>query len=294
MKSVRPSKTIKLLFLAALGLSVTCTAASSTLEATHNEPPQTLPLWEWGVAGGAINRADYPGADEKSSRGLMFPYFIYRGESWRIGDGGVKGILVEDEQFEFDISIDGALDSNSEDNDARMGMPDLDFLIELGPQAIWKLGEVADGDLDLNIPVRAAIATDGTYLDIAGYVFNPKLTYRYRDQQTGRSGYSISAGLIFGDQSINAYFYQVNPAYQTEQRAAYQAKGGYIGSEISVGKFGKLTSKVHYFVGMQWANYSGSANSDSPLLKSNSNLGVALGLTYQFGESEKRVDSNRR
>jgi outer membrane protein len=40
-----------------------------------------LPLWEAGIGAAFFSTPAYPGADDRSNRGLVLPYLIYRGKS---------------------------------------------------------------------------------------------------------------------------------------------------------------------------------------------------------------------
>ncbi|MGQ8366550.1 MipA/OmpV family protein [Glaciecola sp. 1036] len=109
-----------------------------------NEPPdrditgfeagdELQPLWEFGVAGGVGDTPNYPASSERNFIALAAPYFVYRGEILRIGDGGVRAVVVDDERWELDFSFGGAFNADSEDDSVRAGMPELDYLFEVGP-----------------------------------------------------------------------------------------------------------------------------------------------------------------
>ena len=120
------------------------------------ETMEAKPLWEWGIGGGGAYVPDYPASDNYQLRGLGVPYFIYRGDILRVGDGGVRAMAVDDPTFELDVSLSGALNADSEDNEARRGMPDLDFLVGLGPQLRINLNDkTARTTWDLRFQSRA-------------------------------------------------------------------------------------------------------------------------------------------
>lgn len=96
---------------------------------------ETLPLWELGVVIGAGYAPDYPAADEYSARILPLPYFVYRGKVFRSEESGLlRGRIVQTARVEFDVSVAGAVDTKSHQNDARRGMPDLDWMGQIGPR----------------------------------------------------------------------------------------------------------------------------------------------------------------
>lgn len=85
------------------------------------------PRWEAGVAAGAGRVSDYPGADQTHARGAVVPIFIYRGPILRVDQSGIRGRFLSNPKWEFDLSATAAF--NAKNNDARRGMPGLDYLL---------------------------------------------------------------------------------------------------------------------------------------------------------------------
>ena len=80
----------RLLITTALGLTV------FTFSHAQSEPDVEgvqKPLWEAGLAGFGLTGPAYPGADDYLGRGLVLPWFIYRGPVWRAA-GGTVGARV--------------------------------------------------------------------------------------------------------------------------------------------------------------------------------------------------------
>ena len=250
---------------------------------------ETEPLWEAGVGGGAVYTPDYPGSDEHNANGGAAPYIIYRGDIFRLGEGSiVKGIVMETERFEFDISFDASFDADSEDNDAREGMPDLDFLGEVGPQLTINLGEYHKGQLEIELPVRAVFSTDFGNLDHRGYVFNPQISY---DLDGFFEGFNIFLGLgaTFATEELHDYFYQVEERHATSSRMVYDAEAGYMGSELSAAFSYGITDRLRFFTGVQVSYYGGAANEDSPLLLDEITNAVGAGFVWSLYESDAQV-----
>ena len=85
----------------------------------------TKPLWELAVVGGGAFTPDYPAADKNSLHGLALPYVIYRGDFLRLGtDSIAKGVFLDNDYIELDVGVAASFNSNSNDNNARRGMPD--------------------------------------------------------------------------------------------------------------------------------------------------------------------------
>ena len=112
---------------------------------------------------------------------LQPPYFIYRGETIRIGDGSIaRAVAIDKSWYELDLSLAGSFNANSEGNEARVGMPDLDFIFELGPQLKLRLSKFefeqhGKAELLLNLQARAVFSTDFSSIHKRGYVFQPVL-----------------------------------------------------------------------------------------------------------------------
>lgn len=63
-------------------------AASATEDAKRPEP---LPKWELGIGLSAFTVPDYIGSDESGYFALPFPYFVYRGEKWKVDRDALRG-----------------------------------------------------------------------------------------------------------------------------------------------------------------------------------------------------------
>jgi hypothetical protein len=250
--------------------------------------PAEEPVWEIGAVAGGGWLPDYPAADQNHVRGLVLPFAIYRGEIFRLGDrGAARGIVYDDRRLQFDLGLDAAFPVDSEDNDAREGMPDLDYLIELGPRVRWRFLPEPDGrELDLSLAVRGVISTDAANWRYQGITVNPALTWRVRPFET--SDLRLIAGLrpLFGLDGLNGYFYEVRPQYATEERRAYDADDGYIGTELNLGLSWSVLERVRLFGGVQLGYWGHAANDDSPLHRDDLTAAVGGGLRVAFFRSE--------
>src|SRR5690554_708164 len=81
---------------------------------------------EAGVALVAQGAADYRGSNHYRPYALPLPYFLYRGRILKADRGGVRGDFWSNQRMEFNISVDGSLNGNSDNNRLRSGMPDLE------------------------------------------------------------------------------------------------------------------------------------------------------------------------
>jgi len=254
---------------------------------------EELPRWELGVGLGALSLPDYRGSDESSHRAVPLPYFVYRLE-WLTADReGLRADFYKSDAFEVTLSFSGFAPFFSNDNMAREGMPDLNYMVELGPSLDVRLWRSAGGDhrLGLVLPVRAAIELEGG-LRYQGWTFTPRLAWSYRPSNHNDWNLIVQAGLMYGSQRYNQYFYSVDDQYATASRPAYQATSGYAGAMAQVAlsrRFGDF--RIIGF--LRGDNLDGATFEDSPLVKTRNNLTAGFFLTWTFMESEDRVQSGR-
>ena len=268
-------------------------AAGSTAPASTatRAVPETRPLWELGVVGGLGWLPDYPAAAQNHLQWIGLPYFVYRGKVLRAGDRGiVRGRLLHTDRVELDISLSGSFPADSEDNDARKGMSDLDWLGEIGPRLQITLARAArDAKVDLELPVRAVFSTDFSNFGHQGYIFAPELAYQ-NEHFGGRDiALKLSLTAKYGNQDIADYFYGVPAASVTTTRAAYTAKAGYIGSRLQLGFIETISSRWKMFAGLAADFHHGAANEQSPLFRNKTNYNVGAGFIWSFWQSARRV-----
>jgi len=252
---------------------------------------ESLPLWELGAGLGVISFPDYRGSDQREMRALPFPYFNFRGERFRVGRQGVRGMLVDTERVELDFSMSGTPPVESKDNRARAGMEDLDPTFEFGPSLNVNLWQDATRDttVQLRLPLRAAVATDFTHLHNAGVVFQPNLALDFYDLRGWKLGFL--AGVIFADQRQHDYLYGVPAQYATAERPAYRAQGGYGGAYITTAL--RRRSGPFWLAAFARADtLNGAVFEDSPLVRTDRAYYAGIALSWIFKQSKARVESS--
>ena len=253
------------------------------------------PVWEAGVLAAVFSSPEYPGAGQSQSNVIAAPYFIYRGETIRIGDGSIaRAVAIDKSWYELDLSLAGSFNANSEGNEARVGMPDLDFIFELGPQLKLRLSKFefeqhGKAELLLNLQARAVFSTDFSSIHKRGYVFQPVLSYRQRGWLSEKTALSVSLSPTWASEKLHDYFYQVDSEFVTKQRSAYDADSGYLGTDLSVGLSFNATEDIRIFTFARASLHSGSANEDSPLFIDKSTYSYGLGMVWRLWESEEKV-----
>ena len=249
-----------------------------------------MPLWEAGLFAGVGWIASYPAASDGQVRVLPVPYLIYRGDTLRIGDRGAVRARETflDSRLELDVGIGGAFDVNSDEVAARRGMPDLDYLLELGPQAILHLRPEADQhQVDVALQLRGVLSSDFSNLRYQGTVLNPEILFMRQRFAQDDIGLYASLGLLWGMDGLNDYFYEVDPQFATATRPSYQARNGYLGTELTLGLGYRVGSRGNIFVGGQLGYFGGSANRKSPLHRRDVNFSVGVGFAWSFLQSEQ-------
>lgn len=249
-----------------------------------------LPLWEFGLGIGGISIPDYRGSDNSQDYLLPLPYFRYRGDLVKVDRDGGHLDIFENKSLELDISFNAAPPVNSDDNEARRGMPDLDPTIEIGPELNILLTENLGNPIRWKIvlPVRAVIATDFSHTQQIGWTFAPHLHFKYDFNWR----FSLSLGPVYATEKYHDYYYQVDPAFATADRPAFDAKGGYSGARLTA-TISKRFSK--YWIGAfaRYDSLSGAAFEDSPLVKKRGSLMIGVGIAWFIGESKITVQAER-
>lgn len=253
---------------------------------------ENLPKWEFGVGGIGLNGPDYPASDENHSRTLVIPYFIYRGDIISAGEGGLlKAKAFEDDRWELDLSLDAAFNSDSDKNNARKGMDDLDYLFGIGPELKYRIYQDSDKQqkLDVKFQLRAVFSTDFSNLNQRGYVYENQLRYEHKQLFHDNLKFVGSLGPMWGTEKLMDYFYQVNAGDALANRAKYNANAGYIGSELNLGfVVSVFDKKGRIFFGTRTNFHQGAKNDDSPLFKEDTTFAVALGFSYRLFASDDK------
>ena len=277
----------------ALPLGYVWAAALKVEKPTQTE--KTEPLWELGLGAAGLYLPHYPAAAQNQTRLLPFPFLIYRGEIFRSDEKGyLRGRIFKSEKVELDLSFSGSLPVDSEDNDARTGMEELDWLAEIGPRLQINLLKTGDptrnAKIDFELPKRAVFSTDFSEApDYRGVKFAPAVVYE--NENVGDSGvnFKVSAAAIFATEGLMDYFYEVDAQFVRSDRPEYDADAGYLGARFRFNMKRKFWSRVTGFLNTSLWNFSGTTNSDSPLSLETFNYGVVAGFKVALFQSDERV-----
>lgn len=253
--------------------------------------PRDRALWEVGVVAGGLYLPDYPAARQKHIKWAAAPYAVYRGKILRADREGARARLVRSSWADVEMSFAASFATDSEDNDARRGMPDLDYLGEAGPRVSLLLSRLGGrGRLRFFLPVRAVFSTDFGDFRHRGYTASPALYMNLQPfLRPGWIGVVHLAGR-FANRQMNAYFYDVKGLYALPTRPAYDARAGYLGSDLLAGMVIPLGERWRVFTGGQLYAMHGSANSASPLYLRRFDYSVGMALGYTIYRSRKPAE----
>ena len=250
---------------------------------------EDLPLWEAGIGATVIGFPDYLGSDQYNVWPLPFPYFVYRGDFLTVDRDAISGQLLETPRFNIKVSASGALPVDSDDNDARRGMDDLDPVVEIGPSLQYTLFQTADryGDLLIDLPIRAAATVTHKRIDGIGWTANPRLRYIH-DQpwQGGRLHFDASIGPFYGNDRYHDYFYAVDEEFARPDRPTYDPDGGYGGWRLSLG-FSHRVGQWWYGGFVRYFDLNDAEYADSPLIERRDALFGGVAFAWVFAESSR-------
>ena len=255
---------------------------------------ESLPRFEFGVAAAALQVPAYPASGVVNDRQFVVPWFIYRSDSVQVKDGGVKLIAYESDRLVIDLGISGSLNSDTSNTPLREGMPDLDFIFELGPRFdVPLLDFTNDRDIRSRVnwitSLRFAVSTDIRNFDYRGPVFNTSLGYRVGGFYNERLSFSASLSTTWLGERLSEYFYSVDPQFVTDTRPEFDAEAGFLNVQLSLGASLKPRPGISTFIGLGFASFAGSENEDSPLFEDDTNTRIIAAFSWRLFKSKRLV-----
>ncbi len=253
-------------------------------------PAEQKPLWEAGIGLGYLTFPDYRGSDQSENLFLPVPYFVYRGDYLQADRGGMRGILYRSEHVTIKLSVNATIPVDSEDNEARKGMPDLKSTFQVGPSfelAIWESLD-RNTKLDLRMPLRFPFTIESNPQGV-GWIYLPRLNLHQKNA-LGHPGLNLGFGVgpIYADTTYHDYFYSVDAEYVTEDRPFYKAKSGPSGTQWFLSA-SKRFDQIWFGAYIRYDTLSGASFKDSPLVRKTSSLTGAIGFAWVIGQSKARV-----
>lgn len=243
-----------------------------------------LARWELGLGLGGVSLPEYRGSNQQTDYLLPIPYAVYRGERFVMDRRGMRGLLFASESVALNIDGDFGIPVKSKENSARTGMPDLDFMLHVGPSLEFTLHEERDqGDvLKIKLPVQAVISMDLSQPGMHGWFFYPHMNYIVRDRWTLGSTF----GPTFATRDYHQYYYGVSASSATAARPEYSAGGGYSGLRMSM-SLSRRIGQLWLGLFARYENLSNTAYANSPLMRSNYSLVTGFGAAWVFLHSSR-------
>lgn len=267
----------------------------ATLNTTYAVEPEieseAKPLLEWNAGAFMRYGPSYPASEDSQFNFVPAVIPIYRGKILRVADDDDKPVTTrifrtDLLKLNFDFGLNFAVDSD--DVDARFQMPDLDLLLEAGPELEIKLNDnLAGGRFLLGLQLRGAVSFDGLDPEWRGSVYSTEFKY-IRPLANPGSEYRIKLTPEWGSSDYMDFFYGVDPIFESAARSAYRAKSGYLGTGLSFSYKTKLTQKIQIGGRIKAGLHNGAANQNSPLFTEKTTYSIVVGFVWNFWESAKR------
>ena len=261
---------------------------------TANEPiilkekSEQSPHYSIGIGLSMLSMDDYIGSDESQVYLLPTPYLYYQSDVVLIDRNVFEGVLFDNKKWHLALDAAGSLPVDSEENKARAGMDDLNWVGELGPSVEYYFsGDSRSPDRTyVDFTLRKAVQTDFKSISDVGWTGQINLKNKYQLKSTFLGGKTIvdsAASVLFYSDKYAQYFYSVSPEEINNDREQYDASGGYAGARLSLGGTWRRKS---IWVGLftRYTYLENASFEDSPLVKSNTNLLLGVVISYIFME----------
>jgi MipA family protein len=251
---------------------------------------ETEPLWELGVGVAGFRFYDYRGSSQLNTYLFPVPFFAYRGPILRADRDGARAVLFEGRRITVDVSLGASVPTQSKDDAARTGMPDLAGTFEIGPNLVTEIWQSSDRKLklELRLPVREAITLERSPRAI-GLTFSPNLNLDVR--LPGKGNLGLLAGPLFADRSYHQYFYGVAPEFATATRPAYEAPGGFAGWRATAA-FSRRFGNAWLGAFLRYDDLHGASFAPSPLVQKLTGVTAGFGISWIFATSSQRVQTS--
>lgn len=266
-----------------LTLLVLRSAYALANEAVDLTESQNKTEWSMGIGLGAFNYNHYPGAKKTNNLFFPTPYFTFKSPRFEI-DRGIKSFLYHSKTIVLNISADFGLPVDSDETQARKGMPDLDLMIQVGPSLEFLLSDKNYFDIRFEVPLRVAYALDFKQAENIGYLIEPRFSFNHhRSAKTGLA-HKATVGLKFATQDFHQYYYDVADEFVTADRAAFNSDSGYGGSFLKY-RISYKSDDFVYWAFFRYQSLRGAVFEDSPLVLEKDYYFIGIGFAWIFANS---------
>ena len=241
--------------------------------------------WQLGAGVAAFSLDLYPGSAVKKNYILPIPYFTLVTESLEIGRG-IRGFLFKSDDVVLDVSADFGIPVDSDDSSARVGMPDLDAVLQVGPSIEFLLTELKRDKVDVRfeLPIRAALASDIKHTSNEGWMMEPRFSIERRRMHKEGLAMKFTVGLKYATEDFHAYYYDVVPQFSTANRPTYASEKGYGGSFVKLRASWREGDWIWWTL-LRYQNLNGAVFEDSPLIEEKDYYMVGVGFAWIFAQN---------
>src|SRR5439155_626739 len=202
----------------------------------------------------------------------------------------LRGRLLDQDRVALNLSVNGTTPVRSDSS--RHGMPDLRPTLEVGPSLdvhLWK-SATALVTLDVRLPARAAFTVEAS-ARMVGLFLAPHVNLDIA-QRRGADGWKLGllAGPLFANRRYDDYFYSVAPQYATADRPAFQAHGGYAGTQL-IAALTRRYPSCWLGAYLRHDTLAGASFADSPLIRRDRYWSGGFGVAWIIRRSSRLVDS---
>jgi len=282
----------------ALGLwLIGTTAVFAGNDPAADEPDKSRkPLWEIGAGVAVAGYPDFPGSDQYNFVGVPIPVVVYRGDWLRVSRGDARARLYDSPRFDINITGGGSLPADSDRDNGRDGMPDLDPTFSVGPSLDWTLSDPANqkSRLRFRLPVRAAFVASVSDFDTLGVLIQPNVVYdHYWQHDADAWTLSLQAGPLWASSDYNAYYYAIKPEFARSDRPVYGTSSGYGGTRASVGLL-RRSGRLSFGSYLSLDYLKGATFDDSPLVVTDQSYLAGAFVAWRFWQSQARAPRPER
>jgi outer membrane protein len=268
-------------------------ANGSPASNTSKDSSSEESLWEMNLAAFGRYGPAYPASKENQVNIVPLPYPKYRGRILRLGDDTDKPVrtrIFRRDNIKVDIDFGLNFPVDSDDIDARTGMPDLDLLAEAGPELGFEfLQGPKKGGVFWALQLRGATSFDSFSPTWRGLVFSSELKY-VRPFKNSPAEIKFRIIPEWATSDYMDFFYGVAPEYANPGRDTFRASSGYLGTKTAFTYKRQLNKKLEFITGISLGLYQGAKNRNSPLYTSETTTGVFLALMWKFWESKRKAE----
>lgn len=248
------------------------------------------PLWELGAGVGAVRVPDYPGAARRSNYVIPTPVVVFRGQYLRSDREGVRGVLLDTDRVELDLSAGLTPAARSADNPRRVGMDNLRPTVELGPKLIYAAWRGDGGRLrwDGQLPLRASFTMERASR-LAGLVLAPETRFTFRDvARVSQLDVTLHATGEWADHRYLRRTLGVETGDATSARTAFYPSGGYAGSQVGA-RVERRIGPAYIGMGVTRHFLQGAEVARSPLVETRATTLHWVFVSWMLAHSDERA-----